>query len=99
MPGVRENTDRSTGNRYNPPTTAPPANGSSLRPALPRMPVTPPPPVPVQTPPKVKLEQIVALPAPALKDQLAGQNNTAAASVRLTLAATDSDWRPAAGSR
>jgi hypothetical protein len=62
----------------------PPATGSSLRPSVPpRLPVTPPQPVPLQAPPKVKLEQIVAVPGPVLKGQVVRFNNAPVAGAKL----------------
>jgi hypothetical protein len=67
----------------------PPASGSSLRQTLPpRLPVTPPQPVPLQPPPKVKLEQIVAVPGPVLQGQVVHFNNEPVAGAKLVFVNT-----------
>jgi hypothetical protein len=72
-PAVRETPGTTPGgsnpvyDRYYP---MPPASGSSLRQPPPRLPVTPPAPVPAQAPPSVKLDRIVAVPTPMLKGQV-----------------------------
>jgi hypothetical protein len=96
-PGVRESTDRGAGSgsplfdKYYPPsqTTMPPASGSSLRQSLPpRLPVTPPQPLPLQPPPKVKLEQIVGVPGPILQGQVVRFNNAPVAGAKLVFVNT-----------
>jgi hypothetical protein len=78
LPGVRE-TPGGNGPIYErnyPPAAMPPASGGSSRQSLPRLPVTPPAPVPVQAPPpNVKLERIVSTPTPTWQGQVVKLSN------------------------
>jgi hypothetical protein len=66
VPGVRENRGSSNG-QLNPQNYYPISpNGTSLQ----RLPVTPPAPVPASPPPKVKLENIVAVPVEPVPAQV-----------------------------
>jgi hypothetical protein len=68
-PGAAPGNGGTTYDRYySPPANPMPPASGSLRQLPPRLPVTPPAPVP--TPPTVKLEQIVAVPSPTLKGQV-----------------------------